>query len=109
MNAKPVIPRAVARRDINDAVDHYAGTAGVRVALQFIGALEDAFRMIGDNPAIGSLRYAHELDLPGLRCRTQRGCPYSIYYLDRASHVDVWRVLHSHRDLPVWLDEPDDL
>ena len=41
--------------------------AGRTVALDFIGALEDACRRITEQPAGGSPRHAHEMDIPGLR------------------------------------------
>ncbi|MEO1018895.1 MAG: type II toxin-antitoxin system RelE/ParE family toxin [Pseudomonadota bacterium] len=104
---KPVVPRLVAGRDIEDAVDYYATTAGDAVALRFVGNVEEAFRQIGGNPSIGSLRYAYELGLPELRFRILREFPYLIFYIERPSHVDVWRVLHGHRDIPIWLSQPD--
>jgi len=33
--------------------------------------------------------------------------PVSGFYVERADSIDVWRVLHSQRDIPAWLlDEP---
>jgi len=29
--------------------------------------------------------------------------PYLAFYVERADHVDVWRVLHGARDIPAWL------
>jgi len=49
------------------------------------------------------LRYAHELDLAGLRFWPLRRYPYMVFYFLQPGHVDVWRVLHGARDLPVWL------
>jgi len=54
---KPVAPRAAAKRDAEQIVTHYVDDAGVDVALSFIDALEDAYRLIGDNPGAGSPRY----------------------------------------------------
>jgi toxin ParE1/3/4 len=108
MTAKPVIPREAACRDVEAAVDFYAAEADEAVALRFVDALEAAYRAISRHPATGSSRYGHELDLPGLRSRLLKGYPYLIFYIERDSHVDVWRVLHAHRDIPVWLKEPSD-
>ena len=106
MSGKPVVLRERARRDIDEAVEHYLGEAGPVVALAFIDALEDARRRIGEQPAAGSPRYAHELDIPGLRSRTVRRFPYLVFYVERPADIDVWRVLHEARDIPAWMREP---
>ena len=106
VSEKPVVLRERARRDIDEAVEHYLGEAGPAVALAFIDALEDACRRIGEQPAAGSPRYAHELDIPGLRSRTVRTFPYLVFYVERAADIDVWRVLHGARDIPAWMREP---
>ena len=106
MTAKPVIPRQKARADIDAALDFYVREAGPAVGLRIIDALESAFDSISRRPATGSPRYAHDLDLPGLRCRPLKRYPFLVFYLERADHIDVWRVLHAHRDIPSWLQEP---
>jgi toxin ParE1/3/4 len=30
-----------------------------------------------------------------------------VFYVEHASHVDVWRVLHGRRDLAAWLQQDD--
>ncbi len=66
-------------------------------------ALEQALRHIERNPVTGSPRYAHELDLPGLRCWQVKDYPHLVFYVESEDHVDVWRVLHGNRDIPEWL------
>ena len=105
---KPVIPSAPAERDIEDAIDYYAKEAGEPIALGFLDALETAFRGIGTHPAAGSPRYAYELDLPGLRTRALMRFPYLIFYMEHPDHVAVWRVLHAQRDIPAWMQEPQE-
>lgn len=100
MSEKPVIPRVLARRDVEMAIDHCGEAAGTDVALNFVVALEAAFRAIGARPGAGSLRFAHELELPGLRTRRIARFPYLIFYIERDGHIDVWRVLHDRRDIP---------
>jgi toxin ParE1/3/4 len=68
-----------------------------------VAAVQGAFGRIGARPGIGSPRYAHELGLPGLRVWPLRRFPYLIFYVERADHLDVWRVLHAQRDLPGWM------
>ncbi len=107
MTAKPVVPRARARRDIEEALDHYLTVAGERVALRFVDEVERAFGHIGRHPLSASDRYAHELDLPGLRFWPLRRFPYLVFFVDGPPHVDVWRVLQAERDLPYWLKSDD--
>ena len=106
MSVKPIIPRDAARQDVEAAIAFYAREAGERTALRFIDSLEGAFRAIGRNPGIGSPRYGHDLDIPGLRGRLLGRFPYLVFYVEREDHVDVWRVLHAHRDIPVWMQGP---
>ncbi|BBE35258.1 type II toxin-antitoxin system RelE/ParE family toxin [Sphingosinicella microcystinivorans] len=108
MTAKRVVPREQADRDAERAIDHYARDAGADIALGFVAALEAAYRTISEHPGIGSPRYAHELDLPGLRHRRLARYPWLVFYVERADHIDVWRVLDARSDIPAWLGEPED-
>lgn len=108
MKAKPVVPREQAYRDVEEAVAHYLGVGIETTALGFIDALENAYRHIGRHPATGSPRYAHELNLPGLRSWPLMRYPYVVYYVEHGDHVDIWRVLHGQRDIPAWMQEPGD-
>lgn len=107
MKAKAVVPRGQANRDVDDAVAFYLSEATETVALGFIDALEQAYTHIGRHPATGSPRYAHELNLPGLRTWPMTRYPYLVFYVERPDHIDVWRVLHGQRDIPAWMQEPD--
>jgi toxin ParE1/3/4 len=108
VTAKPVLPRAKARADVDFAVEHYTNEAGADVAFNFIDALEQAYAFIGEAPAAGSPRWSHELNLPGLRTIRLKGFPWVVFYLEFETHVDVWRVLHARRDMPAWLSDSDD-
>jgi toxin ParE1/3/4 len=105
VSVKPIVPRAIARRDIDDTVGHYLSVARGKTALGFIDALERAYRHISHHPASGSPLYAHELDIPGLRCWPLRRFPYLVFYVERDDHIGVWRILHGERDIPVWMRE----
>jgi toxin ParE1/3/4 len=59
--------------------------------------------LIATRPAAGSPPYGQELGLPGLRHRRLRRFPYLVFYVEREDHIDVWRVLHAQRDIPVRL------
>ncbi|KQW37171.1 MULTISPECIES: type II toxin-antitoxin system RelE/ParE family toxin [Pseudomonas] len=103
MKAKPVIPRALASQDVEDAVNYYLDQQAEQAALSFIDALENAYTNISRHPASGMTRYAHELDIPGLLCWPLKRYPYLVFYVERDEHIDVWRVLHGMRDIPEWM------
>jgi toxin ParE1/3/4 len=107
VNPKPVIPREQARRDVDDAIAFYLHEGAEAAALGFIDALQEAYVHIGLLPTSGSPRYAHELNLPGLRCWPLNSYPYLLFYIENADRIDVWRVLHGHRDIPAWMKEPE--
>ena len=106
MSIKPVRPRAAAHQDIPDAIDFYLSEASERVALDFVDALESAYRHIGRAPATGSPRHAHELGLAGLRSWPLSHFPYLVFYFEHDDRIDVWRLLHAARDIPAWM-KPD--
>jgi toxin ParE1/3/4 len=105
---KPIIPREQANRDVDAAIAYYLGEATEVVALGFIDALERTYTRISRNPAAGSPRYAHELNLPGLRAWSLTRHPHLVFYVERPDHIDVWRVLHGQRDIPTWMQQPDE-
>lgn len=109
MKAKPVFPREQARQDVEDALTYYMAEDAGAAALGFIEALEQAYAHIGRHPATGSPRYAHELNLPGLRSWPLTRHPYLVFYVERSDHVDLWRVLQGQRDIPAWMQEPEDI
>ena len=73
MSAKPVVPRARAHQDVDEAIAHYLAEDAPQAALGFVDALEKAYARLGRRPSAGSPRYAHELDLPGLRTCALKG------------------------------------
>lgn len=108
MKTKPVIPRELALRDVEQAVAYYLDEGAPSAALGLIDALEKAYAHIGRHPATGSPRYALALDLPGLRFWPLNRYPHGVFYIEKEDHIDVWRVLHGQRDIPAWLQtEPD--
>lgn len=107
MKAKAVVPREQANRDVDEAIAYYLKESGEAAALGFIDALEQAYGHLGRHPATGSPRYAHELNLPGLRVWPLTRYPQLVFYIEQQDHIDVWRVLHGQRDIAAWLREPD--
>lgn len=96
---KPVLRRQAARRDVAQAVIHYAGEGGLKLAARFIESLDHASRAIARWPGLGSPRHGEELEFPGLRTRPMKRFPYLIFYIEHDEHVEIWRVLHAHSDI----------
>ena len=48
----------------------------------------------------GSLRFAYELEIPDLSVRPIARFPYLVFYVIGEDVVDVWRVLHTKREIP---------
>ena len=109
MTGRPVVPRTQAVRDIDAAIAFYLEDGGAAAALGFVDAVEQAVVHIGSQAASGSPRYAHELNLPGLRSWPLSTNPYLVFYVVQETRIDVWRVLHGRRDIPQWMQEPDEI
>ena len=107
MTAKPILRRQAAGQDIADALTHYLGEAGEAKALGLIDALAAALDQIGDNPKAGSNRYAHALQIEGLKGWPLKRYPYLVFYMEYEAQIEIWRVLHGQSDIPAWLAEPD--
>lgn len=100
MASRTVRLRARAASDVDTAVDHYQHEAGDAVALDFIESLEQAISRIQRSPHVGSLRFSYELAIPELRALGTKHFPYLIFYVAHDDSIDVWRVLHTRRDIP---------
>ena len=55
MTAKPVVPRELANRDIDDAIAYYLSEGAEQAAFGFIDALEQAYAHISRHPATENL------------------------------------------------------
>lgn len=106
--AKPkrLVYRAIARRDIERAIDHYLAEDADSAALGFVDELERATGELAVHPRLGSTRYAHELQLPDVRSWMVKRFPFVVFYVEQGDHIDIWRVLHAENDVPRWLKEP---
>lgn len=107
MKSRPIVPRELANRDVDAAIKHYLDQDAGQAARGFIEALEQAYAHIGKRAATGSPRHAHELNLPGLRFWPLTRYPHLVFYFEQEHYVDVWRVLHGRRDIPSWMQQPD--
>ncbi len=82
--------------------------AGTGVAAKFINAIEAVLADVGRHPHGGTLRFSYELDIPELRAWSLAQFPYLVFYVERDREIDVWRVLHTRRDIPATLADNDD-
>ncbi|MFM8898407.1 MAG: type II toxin-antitoxin system RelE/ParE family toxin [Burkholderiales bacterium] len=105
MTTKRVVLRERAKQDVNDAIDHYLNEGAEQAALHFVDDLERAYIHLSRQSASGSPRYAHELNLPGLRFWPLTRFAHLVFYFERGDVVDVWRVLHAKQDIPSWMQE----
>lgn len=99
---KPLLRRERADQDVGEAIDYYLQESP-QAAFDFVDELERAYRHIQRHPATGGPRYAHELNLPGLRFWSLRRFAYLVFYVEQAEAIEIWRVLQGSRDIPAWL------
>lgn len=102
---KPPQWHPLARLDADEAANWYAEQGGLALELRFIQSLDTAIAQIAGQPGIGASRYAEVLKLRDLRFWSLKGFPCLIFYLERDTHVDIWRVLHAQRDIPAWMGD----
>ncbi|OGB32737.1 MAG: plasmid stabilization protein [Burkholderiales bacterium RIFCSPLOWO2_12_FULL_61_40] len=107
MKPKALIQRTLALGDVDQSIAHYLEQDAQDAALGFVDALEHAYAHISKHAGTGSPRYAHELGIPNLRSWPLRKYPYLVFYVERADHIDVWRVLHMKRDIPAWMTDDE--
>lgn len=98
--ARPVRLRELAATDLEAAGDYYRQQASEQTALEFINAVQRGIQRISRSPNVGSLHFAYELAIPELRAWPLQRFPYVVFYVVADDAIDVWRILHSRRDLP---------
>lgn len=107
MAAKPIHFRDFATLDLDTAAGHYLVEGGAATATRFVDAVEAAAQRVSKNPRLGSPRLAYELSVPDLRVMPVGKFPYLLFYVEYENSVDVWRLLHTSRDVPASLQDPN--
>jgi len=97
---RAIVWSSVARADLSEIWDYYAGRAGRHRADNIIREISDALRVIEDHPFAGRAR---DEVRSGLRSITAR--PYVIFYRMRDDVAEIVRILHGKRDLDRLLTE----
>lgn len=95
---KRVIHRPRADNDIDAILLHYT-RVNVEIANDFLYEVLKASDQISRMPGIGSPRLSYQLEIPGLRSYSLDIFPYTLIYFERENHIDLARILHSHRDI----------
>ncbi len=104
---KPLVRVAQADLDVEAALAYYASEAP-HMELSFLDALEKSYLHIQRQPRTGSLRYAHSLDIPGLRFWQCPRFPHMVFYVEREDHIALIRILHGSRDIPATFQDLND-
>lgn len=100
MNPKPVVLSDRASVEVAQVVRHYSSTASSDVARSFAGAVRDAVQHLSLFPATGSTPFDLPLHWPALRSWPVSGFPYLQLYVESDDAIDIYRVLHTARDIP---------
>lgn len=82
----------------------YQASAGSEVAERFFEAAIEALRSIEVMPGIGTPTVGERVGVDGLRRIAVDGFPCGWYYLERADHLDVIRLLADRQDVEMLLD-----
>ena len=106
MSPKPVVPSERARQDLAAAVRYYRREAGEDVALDLVSTIQVALQALARRPGAGSPRYGQMIGMADLRSWPLGRYPYLVFYVERVDQIDVWRILHTRRDLAARLGEP---
>ena len=106
--AKPVRLHRLAVDDVETAIDHFGTEGTADVAAHFLDAVERALQHVGRHPHSGSLRFSYDLDIPELRAWPLTGFRYRVFYVEPDDEIEVWRILHTRRDIPSTLADHDE-
>ncbi len=95
----PVIPRERAHQDVEEILSYYDSQAGEIISTDFVRELSLAQMHVSKFPKTGSTRLCEKASLPGIRVWSLKKYPHQIFYRIEAGRLDVWRILHSRRDI----------
>jgi toxin ParE1/3/4 len=86
----------------------YIAQDNMDMALQFFDAARQTFSQVAKTPGIGSPYQVENTLLLGLRkWKIQGFGKYLIFYLTQDESIEVLRILHASRDIPVILERED--
>jgi len=98
-----VLPRAIA--DLDDIAAHLAKD-NERAATRFLEQAHQTFRWLAESPEMGRRWRSKNERLCGLRVWRVRGFPrWLIFYRPASRLIEIVRVIHGARNLPVVLNQ----
>jgi toxin ParE1/3/4 len=101
---KSVFIRPSADADMREHIQYFYTNSSINSCDKLLDAFEKTFALIGEQPGIGSTRYAYLLHIEDLRMWPVAGFnKYLVFYLERPDYIDVLRILHGSRDIPAIL------
>lgn len=107
--SRTVRKSALFETDVAMQFGWYVREAGERTAWRFFDAVERAIARLSDQPEIGRGRRFKDVRLQGLRS-LRVDAPFSkvlIFYRVASEGIELWRLMHGARNLPVRLQEPE--
>jgi toxin ParE1/3/4 len=105
MAQRNLVRRPAARRDLAEAVRYLRQEGGAAVSNRFLDEVEATFTQLCSFPNSGTLWPTTRPELVGLRRRLLPRFPYSVFYLPSEQTIEIVRVLHNSRDIPVLLED----
>ena len=92
--------RASAQADLEAAFNYYFEEANLILAGRFRDEADNAMVHIAEHPGTGSPRHSPAKGKDAIRFWAVKHFPYSIFYIERPSFIDVFRVLHQASNIP---------
>ena len=99
---KAYVLRPQAREDRRSELHYYRREAGAAVADKLVKAMAKALQDLERNPSIGSPALGTLLGIDELRTWRLHGFALTFWYLERADHIEVIRLVGQRQD-------PDDV
>lgn len=96
---KPARTRPLAEQDLVERTRYYAVAEGSDLAARFFAAAIEAVRSAEKMPGIGSPLVGERIGIPELRRVGVEAFPCGWFYIERADHLDVVRLLADKQDL----------
>lgn len=90
--------RPQAREDRRHEVRHHRQEAGAQVGAKLVVALRRALLDLQRQPGIGSPTFGQDIGIADMRTWRVAGFPLSFWYFERATHVDVARLVRQRQD-----------
>ena len=83
----------------------YIGRDDISAASRFLGATEETFAMLAQQPLLGAEHTTKKSRLEGIRVfRVKKFPNHLAFYFVRGNEIEIVRVLHGSRDLDAALD-----